>query len=71
MVIKVYLDNCAYNRPFDDQTQVKIALEAIAKQHIQRLDYTEWRKTHFADIDSDPAEFNRKAIAFDKNNPEL
>jgi len=36
-MIKVYLDNCAYNRPFDDQTQIKIALETGAKQHIQRL----------------------------------
>ena len=36
-MIKVYLDNCAYNRPFDDQTQIKIALETAAKQHIQGL----------------------------------
>jgi hypothetical protein len=35
--IKVYLDNCAYNRPFDDQTQIKVALEAQAKRHIQQL----------------------------------
>ena len=35
--IKVYLDNCAYNRPFDDQTQIMIALETEAKRHIQRL----------------------------------
>jgi predicted nucleic acid-binding protein len=35
--IKVYLDNCAYNRPFDDQEQIKIFLEAEAKKHIQWL----------------------------------
>ena len=35
--IKVYLDNCAYNRPFDDQEQIRIFLEAEAKKHIQRL----------------------------------
>jgi len=35
--IKVYLDNCTYNRPFDDQTLIKIALETEAKKHIQRL----------------------------------
>jgi predicted nucleic acid-binding protein len=35
--ITVYLDNCAYNRPFDDQTQIKIALEAEAKKYIQLL----------------------------------
>jgi predicted nucleic acid-binding protein len=35
--IKVYLDNCTYNRPFDNQTQIKIALETEAKRYIQRL----------------------------------
>ena len=35
--IKVYFDNCTYNRPFDDQSQIKIALETGAKQHIQQL----------------------------------
>ena len=35
--IKIYLDNCAYNRPFDDQTQIKISLEAEAKKYIQQL----------------------------------
>ena len=35
--IRVYLDNCTYNRPFDDQSQIKIALETEAKQHIQKL----------------------------------
>jgi predicted nucleic acid-binding protein len=35
--IKVYLDNCAYNRPFDDQRQMRIFLEAQAKLYIQRL----------------------------------
>ena len=35
--IKVYLDNCVYNRPFDDQTQIKISLESEAKKHIQLL----------------------------------
>ena len=35
--IRVYLDNCTYNRPFDDQTQIKLALETEAKRHIQRL----------------------------------
>ncbi len=25
--MRVYLDNCCYNRPFDDQTQLRIRLE--------------------------------------------
>lgn len=34
---RVYLDNCCYNRPYDDQTQVRISLEAQAKMEIQRM----------------------------------
>jgi predicted nucleic acid-binding protein len=35
--IRVYLDNCTYNRPFDDQSQIRISLEAQAKLYIQQL----------------------------------
>ena len=28
--MRVYLDNCCYNRPFDDQNQLKIAIESAA-----------------------------------------
>jgi predicted nucleic acid-binding protein len=33
--MRIYLDNCCYNRPFDDQNQMKIHLETIAKLYIQ------------------------------------
>ena len=33
--IKVYLDNCCYNRPFDDQTSLVVQLETEAKLYIQ------------------------------------
>jgi hypothetical protein len=32
---KIYLDNCCYNRPFDNQSQMKIRLETEAKLYIQ------------------------------------
>jgi len=32
---RVYLDNCAYNRPFDDKEQLSIRMEAEAKLKIQ------------------------------------
>ncbi len=35
--MKVYLDNCSYSRPFDDQQQMRIFLETQAKLHIQKL----------------------------------
>jgi len=34
--MRVYLDNCCYNRPFDDQTQVKVLIETLAKLGIQQ-----------------------------------
>jgi predicted nucleic acid-binding protein len=33
---RVYLDNCCFNRPFDDQAQLKIKLETEAKLFIQQ-----------------------------------
>jgi predicted nucleic acid-binding protein len=35
--MKVYLDNCSYSRPFDDQQQMRIFLETQAKLHIQKM----------------------------------
>lgn len=32
--MRVYLDNCVFNRPFDDQSQVRIRLETEAALHI-------------------------------------
>ena len=33
--MKIYLDNCCFNRPFDDQTQIRIKIETEAKLKIQ------------------------------------
>ena len=33
--MRIYLDNCCYNRPYDDQSQIRISLEAQAKIFIQ------------------------------------
>lgn len=35
-MLKLYLDNCCYNRPFDDLTQEKVNLEASAIETIFR-----------------------------------
>ena len=34
---RLYLDNCCYNRPYDDQTQIRISLEAQAKLYVQDM----------------------------------
>jgi predicted nucleic acid-binding protein len=33
--MRIYLDNCAYNRPFDDKSRLTIRMEAAAKLQIQ------------------------------------
>jgi predicted nucleic acid-binding protein len=35
--MRIYLDNCSFNRPFDDQNQIRIRIEAEAKLYIQSL----------------------------------
>ena len=35
--LKVYLDNCCFNRPYDDQTYLSISIETQAKLHIQDM----------------------------------
>lgn len=36
MKVRVYLDNCCFNRPFDDPLNLIVRLEAEAKTHVQR-----------------------------------
>lgn len=35
--IRIYLDNCCYNRPYDNQSSIKIRIETEAKLFIQNL----------------------------------
>ena len=35
--MKVYLDNCCFNRPFDNQASLIVCLETEAKLHVQDL----------------------------------
>ncbi len=35
--MRIYLDMCCYNRPYDNQLQIKVSLETQAKLHIQDL----------------------------------
>ena len=34
-ILLIYMDDCCYNRPYDDQSQIKIHLETQAKLEIQ------------------------------------
>ena len=35
--MRIYLDNCCFNRPYDDQSQLRISLETQAKLYIQDM----------------------------------
>ena len=37
MSLKIYLDNCCFNRPFDDQDSLVVRLETEAKLHVQQM----------------------------------
>lgn len=34
--MRIYLDNCTFNRPFDDQDQIRIRIETEAKLYVQQ-----------------------------------
>jgi predicted nucleic acid-binding protein len=66
--LKIYLDNCCYNRPFDDQSQMKIRLESEAKLYIQagirsRKYSLAWSYVLNIENDNNPYEEKRNAIA--------
>jgi len=65
--MKIYLDNCSYNRPFDDQSQMKIRLETEAKLYIQagvRANHYILVWSYMLDFENDgnPYEEKQKAI---------
>ena len=39
MKYRIYLDNCCFNRPYYDQSQLKIYLETQAKLYIQNFEF--------------------------------
>jgi len=66
--MRVYLDNCAMNRPFDDQNHIRIRLEAEAKLYIQariKEGSVELAWSYILDIENDhnPFEDRKNAIA--------
>jgi hypothetical protein len=51
--MRLYLDNCCFNRPFDDQNQLKIKLEAerfVSLIIKDPFDYTEWQRDLFNNL---------------------
>ncbi len=58
--MRVYLDNCCFNRPFDDQTSLRIRIETAAKLYIQdmvRTDALELAWSYVLDYENDANPF--------------
>ena len=67
--MRIYLDSCAFNRPFDDQTHIRIRLEAEAKLYIQgkiKASDIELVWSYILDIENDQNPFKEKRIAVER-----
>ena len=66
--MRVYLDNCCYNRPFDDQSQVKVRVETISKLAVQlmmatkRVEYV-WSSTLDYELSKNPVPKRKATIS--------
>jgi len=66
---KIYLDICCFNRPYDDQSQLKIELETKAKLFVQDLIITKkidlsW--SYILDFENSKNSHSQKAAAIQK-----
>lgn len=67
--MRIYLDNCAFNRPFDDQRHIRIRLESEAKLYIQgkiKAGDVDLVWSYIMDIENDQNPFREKRIAIEK-----
>ena len=70
--MRVYLDNCCYNRPFDEQTQLCVRLETVTKLAVQLLMATRvveyaWSKVLDYEISFNPFPKRRMSILWWKD----
>jgi len=66
-MLKIYLDNCCYNRPFDNSSEKKVRLETEAKLFIQALIRYEdvflvSSFVLYSEILDNPSEYKRNSI---------
>jgi predicted nucleic acid-binding protein len=67
--MRVYLDNCSFNRPFDDQSQPRIRLETEAKLCIQdsvQAGTLELAWSYVLDFENAANPFDDRRIAIDR-----
>ena len=62
----IYLDNCCFNRPFDDQSQVRVLLETEAKLVVQeriRSGVLQLAWSYMMDFENDANPFEDRRIS--------
>ena len=67
--MRVYLDNCCFNRPFDDQQQARIRLETEAKLMLQemiRIGELELAWSYILDFENRANPFDERKTAIEK-----
>ena len=64
--MRIYLDNCCFNRPFDDQKQIWIRLETEAKLDVQQKilqNKIELAWSYILDFENEMNPFEQRRIA--------
>lgn len=67
-MIRIYLDNCCFNRPFDDQSSIRVKLETDAKLYIQLMIKTgklELAWSYIIDFENNANPFNERKNTID------
>ena len=68
MNMRIYLDNCCFNRPYDDQSQPRVRFETQTKLHIQRMVFAReielvWSYVLKYENSRNPFEAKKRAVA--------
>ncbi|WP_295457937.1 PIN domain-containing protein [uncultured Thiodictyon sp.] len=67
--MRIYLDVCAFNRPFDDQKHIRVRLEAEAKLYVQgkiKAGEVELVWSYILDLENDQNPFREKRLAIEE-----
>jgi hypothetical protein len=67
--VRIYLDVCAFNRPFDDQKHIRVRLEAEAKLFVQQMissGKVELVWSYILDLENDHNPFVEKKLAIEE-----
>ena len=67
--MRIYLDNCCFNRPFDDQSSIRVKLETDAKLYVQLMIKTgniELAWSYILDFENEANPFHERKYTIEK-----